>query len=120
MSAGNSSLRTHAKNDFTRYSYYGRSCDVASSVGLVSLVDGSTNTMGFTFFEAGYVTSVSCTHNATSAWAVSLYEENGGTYPDIYIIQGPLPNEHLGEYYATVGLGENSSSIVALVKLVAA
>lgn len=76
-SARNSSVRTHTKNDASRFSYFGRSYGVGSSAGLAELGRRfSSGTRSYKYFEAGYLSKMTCIRNDTNLWVVSLAWES--------------------------------------------
>jgi hypothetical protein len=64
--------RTRSKNDNSHFSYVGRSYGVGSPAGLVdeNLYGGysSSNLLSYNYTEPGYLTTVTCFHNASSNW----------------------------------------------------
>jgi hypothetical protein len=115
----NGSLQGHGKNDASRFSYSGRSYGVGASAGVMNLtLKAPGSTKEYVYFEKGYQSNVSCTKNSSSAWTIQQGPVlDDGTYPDMYLAIGHLPNtpNHVDSYY-TLGLETNlDSKIVALL-----
>ncbi|KAL6718810.1 hypothetical protein ACLMJK_003044 [Lecanora helva] len=91
-----------------------RSYGVGASVDLTDNDWADATTLGYQFTEAGYLTNVSCTVNASTDWKMEIVEQTlDGTYPDIWLVSGSLPNGE-GQGYAACTLARGNS-IFALV-----
>ena len=118
QAASASSIGNHSQPvrrlDNTRYTYVGRSYGVGSSVGLVDESFAQNATRGYTYHENGYLSHVQCIQNSTSSWAISStgYNFQDG-YPNIYWVEGHLPNGN-GEAYTACGLGSSDNIFVLI------
>ena len=93
------SIPLFKKNDNSNFTYQGRSYGVASSVGLVdSLAKEKDNINHFNYTETGYKGDISCFHNATSNFVITLIESGKNNthksnqyVPSIYWASGAAP-----------------------------
>ncbi|RAH51505.1 uncharacterized protein BO95DRAFT_510025 [Aspergillus brunneoviolaceus CBS 621.78] len=107
--------RVHPKLDNTGYSYTGRSYGVGAAVGLTDSALRATypHATGYTYREPGYVATVECTYNRSTAFRL----EELGEYA-LYAARGPLPDtvnasqRSGGEY--SVYTGYSTRTIVAV------
>ena len=110
--------QVHKKLDNTKYSYVGRSYGVGSSVGLMDkdLSHNNNMTLGFNYTEIGFNTTVSCGVDPSSDWHIADIGKGngGGTYPNIWLVTGTLPNGY-GQRYTACNLTTKSDGIFALV-----
>ena len=85
--------RMHTKLDTSRYSYRGRSYGVGSSIGLVDLARQDPQSIRqYTFLEAGYKATASCTRNESSQWLIRPANASCPSWYNIYPVSGLLPN----------------------------
>lgn len=104
-------VRTHAKLDYTGYSYYGRSYGVGATAGLLDdLVLDVPRATNYSYQEIGYDTSVSCRYNHSAQFSLSEVDSGDNSFPAV----GFLPDSvaDAGEYSTYIGYGE--SAIVAI------
>lgn len=124
-------LRNHSKPDNAMWTYRGRSYGVGSSQGLVTVqnIPHDHALLGYTYNETGYLTSVQCVRNDSSALTFELSAHVD--YVDIWEITGNLPNSIRSEFYpvmawhrdslndttvlAWVGVSNNSSHMIGIV-----
>lgn len=104
------SVRQHAKLDFSRFSFMGRSYGIGSSVGLLddNILQNPLATQ-YTFQEEGYNPVVKCIYNASSEF---FLDDNTGE-KKIYRAYGYLPNSNGSEEYARYA-GFGMDAIVAI------
>ncbi|KAL8769226.1 MAG: hypothetical protein Q9209_004727 [Squamulea sp. 1 TL-2023] len=117
--------QTHTKNDNSHYSYVGRSYGVGSSVGIfdetLSSGYGTPKLLSYNYTEPGYLTSVTCFHNASSDFHLELIQKGRDKYgiPYIYYATGRFPhaNEGQNDFFAVTGiLGDSNIAVVAAKK----
>jgi hypothetical protein len=104
------SVRQHAKIDFSRFTYSGRSYGVGASVGLIDgniLLDLLVTQ--YSFPEAGYAPMVTCIYNTSSNYFLSDSEQSL-----IWIASGFLPNSHPQEPEWSRYIGFKTDPIVAI------
>lgn len=109
--------RTHAKLDNSRYSYRGRSFGVGASIGIFGVADQNEQSVrSYTFNEVGYMTQVSCTHNATSMWRIQPLKGSNCDGYETYAISGALPNSIPGtvESVSLPGLCGDTSRVLGM------
>ncbi|RAK82563.1 uncharacterized protein BO72DRAFT_443424 [Aspergillus fijiensis CBS 313.89] len=107
--------RVHPKLDNTGYSYTGRSYGVGAAVGLTDSALRATypHATGYTYREPGYVATVDCTYNRSTAFRLEALGEYA-----LYAARGPLPDSvnasqrSGGEY--SVYTGYSTRTIVAV------
>ncbi|RAH64139.1 uncharacterized protein BO66DRAFT_416132 [Aspergillus aculeatinus CBS 121060] len=107
--------RVHPKLDSTGYSYTGRSYGVGAAVGLTDSALRATypHATGYTYREPGYVATVECTYNRSTAFRLEALGEYA-----LYAARGPLPDSvnasqrSGGEY--SVYTGYSTRTIVAV------
>ncbi|KAJ6476860.1 hypothetical protein C8R45DRAFT_1157938 [Mycena sanguinolenta] len=130
----------HAKNDYSHLFYVGRSYGVGASAGLAAVsldsdVDGQQTPLQYLYQELGYMTSVNCWHNESSAWGLHLWaNRTSPAFPTEFLACGVLPNSPYqagkaftdsdcpglivgfkAEWYAVLNIGDGTSAIFALV-----
>lgn len=103
------SVRQHAKLDFSRFTYMGRSYGTGSSVGLLddSILQNPLATQ-YKFQEEGYNAVVKCIYNASSDFFLDNTGENL-----IYNANGYLPNSD-GNLELAIYAGFSMNAIVAI------
>jgi hypothetical protein len=104
------SIRQHAKLDFSRFTYMGRSYGIGSSVGLLddSILHNPLATQ-YQFQEEGYSPVVRCIYNASSAFFLA---DNTGLKM-IYTAYRYLPNSNEGQEWASYA-GFRMDAMVAI------
>ncbi|KAL8732307.1 MAG: hypothetical protein Q9166_002879 [cf. Caloplaca sp. 2 TL-2023] len=116
--------QSHIKNDNSHYSFIGRSYGVGSSAGLVdeSLSGGQSTSklLAYNYTEPGYLTNVTCFHNASSDFHLQIAKkgEVGYGIPYVYYATGLFPNAKSGnspDFYAVTGIGgdQNIATVAA-------
>ena len=96
-------VRQHAKQDNTRFTYYGRSYGAGASVGLVDeSIAKSSLAQSYFFQERGLRADVSCVYNSSTEYVIGDEVD-----PNIYPVFGNLPNSgglrEYSEYYSNSG-----------------
>jgi hypothetical protein len=108
------SIRQHAKFDYSRFTYHGRSFGVGASVGLVDdrFTQNSLATQ-YEFQETGYYPIVNCISNESAAYTLNNvgWEAPDGTH--VYAASGYLPNSGDRQEWARYP-GFNMDAIVAI------
>lgn len=105
----NGSIRQHGKLDNSRFTYFGRSYGVGSSVGLSDdALLANRLLQAYSYEEVGYETVVTCIHNASSQF--TLVEDGNGWY-EAY---GPLPNSGDAGPEDSSYIGHGEDAIVAI------
>jgi hypothetical protein len=103
----------------------GRSYGVGSPAGLVdeSLYGGrsSPNLLSYNYTEPGYLTTVTCFHNASSNWHLEEIQagKSGNGIPYIYYAVGYFPNAVPGadvDFFSVVGLNGDTNIAVLAAK----
>jgi len=97
------SVRRHAKQDLTGFTYLGRSYGVGASVGLTTTVPGSNSTMDpltvqYSYLERGYHSRVTCLYNSSSAYVISPTPNPNESLA--FPVHGFLPNSNGIEEWA--------------------
>jgi hypothetical protein len=81
----------HAKNDFSRFTYSGRSYGVGASVDLTDdNIALDLLITQYSFQEAGYATMVTCIYNTSSVYCIDTADQS----PLVYAASALLPNSH--------------------------
>jgi hypothetical protein len=108
------SIRQHAKFDYSRFTYHGRSFGVGASVGLMDdeFTQNSLATQ-YEFQETGYYPIVNCIYNESAAYILNDvgWEAPDGTH--VYFASGYLPNSGERQEWARYP-GFNMDAIVAI------
>lgn len=105
------SVRQHAKSDFSRYTYSGRSYGAGASVGLTDdniILDPLVTQ--YSFQEAGYAPMVTCIYNTSSAYSI----DPTALSPFVYAASGLLPNSNPGQQEWSRYTGYSTDTIVAI------
>lgn len=114
--------RLHSKLDNSQWTYVGRSYGMGSSIALTEPLfpphSGSASmTSTYEYNETGYLSTVTCIKNSTSAFSFGL--EAYGVGDDgiaVYHAAGPLPNEpqpDVHEYYPVTSFHNTSENLLA-------
>ena len=123
--ATSNQTQIHSKNDNSHYAYVGRSYGVGSPAGLVDedLYGGrsSSNLLSYNYTEPGYLTHVTCFHNASSDWHLEEIQvgKPANGIPYIYYAIGYFPNAGSGQgadFFSVVGLNGDASIAVLAAK----
>lgn len=105
----NDSTRQHEKLDNSRFTYFGRSFGVGSSVGLLDdALLANELLQGYSYEETGYDTAVTCIHNASSQFKL---KNAGNNWFEAY---GNLPNSGDVGPEDSSYIGHGSDAIVAI------
>lgn len=101
-------LRNHSKPDNAMWTYHGRSYGLGSSQGLVTVQDvpQDYNLLGYTYNETGYLASVHCARNDSSALTFEFSKNVDNV--DIWEITGTLPNSISSEFYPVMAWHRDS------------
>lgn len=125
------SIRQHAKFDFSRFNYHGRSFGVGASVGLVDdeLLSDPLATQ-YTFQETGYWPIVACSYNASSAFSLKDFNWTTPDLTKVFIASGYLPNSNGQQEWArypsfntnaifAIGAATNTSVVGRMIAIAA-
>jgi hypothetical protein len=105
----NGKARQHAKIDHSGYSYLGRSYGVGAVAGLEDVSLQRSWVQGYSYNEAGFLTTVSCIYNSTTNFTIVDHGE-----PNIYWAKGTLPNDDPKSFTRSKYIGHGTDAIVAI------
>lgn len=110
--APNSSFQTHQKLDNSGFAFHGRSYGVGASVGLETFAD--IDAQHYTFYEAGYMSNMTCWYNKTMDFRVALIHSSGTDLPNLYKACGQISNGAVECIRGFPGYGDDSQIVVML------